>query len=245
MRPPLLVLFTGNAVPGVRDAFGDFDAHFRARIGDGWDHGWATADARDEAAPLPTPSAFAGVLVTGSSHSVTERAPWMLRLEAWLRQAVADETPLLGVCFGHQILGQALGGQVLTNVAGRRLGTVDVTRSEDDPLFDGLPQTFRVNVSHRDHVAVPPPSVRGLARAPHDALHAFAAGPNARGVQFHPEFDQGIVRGYIDARRGVLADEGHDADALHRSAEEAPSGRVVLRNFVRHFASKPGAGRHR
>jgi GMP synthase (glutamine-hydrolysing) len=178
------------------------------------------------------------VIVTGSSHSVTERAPWMLRLEAWLRDAVSAETPLLGVCFGHQILGQALGGEVRTNAAGRRLGTVEVTRTEDDPLFDGLPPAFAVNVSHRDHVAVPPPSVRGLVRAPHDALHAFAAGANARGVQFHPEFDQRIVRGYIDARRGVLRDEGHDPDALHHAAEDAPSGQVVLCNFVRHFVDR-------
>jgi GMP synthase (glutamine-hydrolysing) len=50
------------------------------------------------------------VIVTGSSSSVTERAPWMLRLEGWLRDAVTKETPVLGVCFGHQLLGSALGG---------------------------------------------------------------------------------------------------------------------------------------
>lgn len=238
MPRPLLVLFTGNTVPNVRDAFGDFDAHFRARVGDVWQHGWSTADARDEATPLPDSSGFSGVIVTGSSSSVTERTPWMLRLEAWLRTTVAAEAPLLGVCFGHQILGSALGGEVHKNAAGRRLGTVEVVRTDDDPLLEGVPERFTVNVSHRDHVAIAPPGVRGLVTADHDRLHAFAAGPNARAVQFHPEFDQAILRGYIDARRQVLREEGLDADALHAAAEDSPAAGRVLQNFVRHFARR-------
>ena len=77
---PLVIVFTGNTVPVVHERFGDFDAHFRAAIGDAWTGRWATVDARTEA-PLPSREDVAGVIVTGSSSSVTERAPWMLRLE--------------------------------------------------------------------------------------------------------------------------------------------------------------------
>ncbi len=232
---PLLVLFTGTTIADVKTAFGDFDDQFRRGIGDAWRGTWARADARDEGVGLPDAAAFAGVIVTGSAASVTERAPWILRLEAWLRSAVAREVPLLGVCFGHQVLAQALGGQVRRNPAGRRLGSIEIRRVGDDPLFEGVPQRLAVSVSHEDHVGVAPPDVRQLAAADHDELHAFAAGPRARAVQFHPEFQADVVRHYIASRREVLRGEGLDPDALLASVVEPPYGAVILRNFVRHL----------
>jgi GMP synthase (glutamine-hydrolysing) len=240
---PLLILFTGNTVPNVRERHGDFDAHFRAAIGDAWSGPWATVDSRVESAELPAHDEVSGVIVTGSSSSVTDRdkEAWMPRLEAWLRSAVAGEVPLLGVCFGHQILASALGGEVRKNPRGRHIGSRVVHRVGDDPLLEGLPESFHVNVSHRDHVAIRPPNVRPLITAEHDELHAFAAGPFARAVQFHPEFHDGIVRGYIEARSQILRDEGLDPDALHRAVVDVPDARRVLRNFVTNFvASRKG-----
>jgi len=237
---PLLVLFTGTTVPSVKELHGDFDAQFRAAIGDAWQGPWATADARDPEASLPAYDSVAGVIVTGSSSSVTDRdrEPWMPRLEAWLRGAVAAEVPVLGVCFGHQILASALGGEVRKNPRGRAIGSRSVRRVGDDPLLKGVPETFSVNVSHRDHVAVPPPNATTLISADHDDMHAFAAGPWVRAVQFHPEFHDEIVRGYIAARREILAGEGLDPDALHRDVVDAPHARRVLRNFVTEFVVK-------
>ena len=235
MTRPLYVVFTGTTVPNVLARHGDFDAHFRAAIGDVWQGAWASVDARDTTLPLPAPGTFAGVLVTGSASSVTERAPWMLRVEAWLREVVAAEAPVLGVCFGHQILGQALGGEVRRNVKGRRIGSTRVRRVDEDPLLDGLPAEFHVNLSHQDHVAVAPKDVRKLVTADHDDLHAFAYGPKARGVQFHPEFHDDIVKGYISARRNILRDEGLDPDALDAQVVDTPQSRQVLKNFVKHF----------
>lgn len=236
---PLLILFTGNTVPNVRERHGDFDAHFRTAIGDAWQGPWTTVDSRVEGATLPALDEVAGVIVTGSSSSVTDRdkETWMPRLEAWLRQAVEAEVPLLGVCFGHQILASALGGEVRKNPSGRRIGSLTVRRVGEDPLLEGVPERFQVNVSHRDHVAIHPPNVRPLVTADHDELHAFAAGPYARAVQFHPEFHDGIVRGYIEARQQILKDEGLDPDALHRAVVDAPDARRVLRNFVTNFVA--------
>ena len=238
MQKPLLVLLTGTTVPVVKEKHGDFDAHFRSAIGDAWTGEWITADAREVDRALPVRSDVAGVIVSGSSSSVTERAPWMLRLEEWLRGAVQDETPLLGVCFGHQILAQALGGDVRKNPAGRRIGTLDLRltpQGEVDPLLAGVPRAFAANVSHQDHVGVAPPNVTPLVTADHDALHAFAAGPRASGVQFHPEFRGEIVRGYITQRRDVLKGEGLDADALLARSIDAPHAEAILRNFVTRF----------
>jgi len=239
MPKPLLVLFTGTTVPIVRERHGDFDAHFHAGVGDAWLGPWATFDARNEG-PLPTHEDFSGVIVTGSASSVTERAPWMLRLEGWLRDAVAMETPLLGVCFGHQLLGSALGGEVRKNTRGRHIGSLAVRRIADDPLFEGVPTMFTANVSHQDHVAIAPPGIRTLVNADHDEHHAFSVGRFTRAVQFHPEFHGEIVRGYIRARHEILTNEGLDPDALHASAVDAPDARRVLANFVQHFVKKRG-----
>ncbi len=247
MGKPILVVFTGNTVPVVAERFGDFDAHFRHGIGDAWSGPWASVDAREEAA-LPSPSDFAGVIVTGSSSSVTERAPWMLRLEAWLKAATFADASILGVCFGHQILAQALGGEVRQNPRGRRIGTLEVETVETvgtvesvggsrDPLLEGVPTRFAVNVSHRDHVALAPPGVTPLITAEHDALHGFAI-RNARTVQFHPEFRGEIVKGYIEARREILRGEGLDPEALHAAATDAPNATRVLKNFVTHLIPK-------
>lgn len=237
---PLLVLFTGTTVPVVKERHGDFDAHFRDAVGDAWAGPWTSADARDEQAALPGLEQVAGVIVTGSSCSVTDRheTPWMLRLEGWLRRAVEAEVPLLGVCFGHQILASALGGEVRKNPRGRRIGTISVRRTADDPLLDGVPSEFHANVSHRDHVAIAPPGIRPLITADHDEVHAFAAGPSARAVQFHPEFHDRIVRGYIESRRDVLRGEGLDPEALESAVRDAPHARRILRNFVTAFVAQ-------
>jgi GMP synthase (glutamine-hydrolysing) len=162
----------------------------------------------------------------------------MLRLEPWLRAAVEKNLPLLGVCFGHQILASALGGEVRKNPKGRHIGSLSVRRIEDDPLFEGVPQSFHVNVSHQDHVAIAPPNVRPLVTADHDPVHAFAAGGSARAVQFHPEFHDEIIRGYIGARREILKNEGLDADALLSGVIDPPHARTILRNFVTHFVKR-------
>ena len=239
LEKPLAIVVTGNTVPRVKERFGDFDAHFAAAIGDAWTGGFVAIDARSDEA-LPTRAQVAGAIVTGSSSSVTERAPWMLRLEGWLRSAVDDGLPLLGVCFGHQALAQALGGEVRKNARGRHIGSLTVTRVREDPLFEGVPARFFVNVSHQDHVATFPPAARMLASAGHDELHAFAAGRWASAVQFHPEFHAEIVRDYITTRREILLSEGLDADALHAAVVEAPHAQRVLRNFVTRFVLGPG-----
>jgi GMP synthase (glutamine-hydrolysing) len=76
----LLVLRTGDAVPEVAARRGNFLRWFKETVGDAWDRDWHEHDARTEDA-LPEPTRFAGILVTGSASSVTERAPWMLRAE--------------------------------------------------------------------------------------------------------------------------------------------------------------------
>jgi GMP synthase (glutamine-hydrolysing) len=226
----------GQTLPDIARRRGDFAQIIRARVGDAWGGRWAAYDVRG-AAPLPGPRAADAFIMTGSSSSVTERSPWMLRAEELLRQIAAARVPLLGICFGHQMIAQALGGEVARNPRGREIGTVRLTRAADDLLFGGLPRVFDVNETHVDAVVRPPPGARVLATTALDPVASFSVGPLVRAVQFHPELDADIMRGYLEARAQLLRDEGADPVALLAAVHDGTPGRDVLRNFVRSVAA--------
>ena len=229
----LLVLRTGDPVPEVVARRGEFLRWFQDGVGDAWDREWHEHDARSEEA-LPEPTRFAGILITGSASSVTERAPWMLRAEGFLRAAVAADVPVLGICFGHQLLAQALGGSVVRNPKGREIGTVELEatlHAETDPLFEGLPAAFSVNASHVDTVDLLPPGSTVLSHTSLERHAAFRV-QRAWGVQFHPEFDGDVMREYTVARRKAIEAEGLPWERIHASTQDAPHAVALMRNFV-------------
>src|SRR6478609_4458543 len=109
-RQKILVLKTGEPVPKVAATRGQFADLIAGSIGDAFQGEYAVVDVRAEAPPALGDDAL--VVITGSSANVPDREPWMRRTEAWLREVVAAGTPTFGICFGHQLLAQALGGEV-------------------------------------------------------------------------------------------------------------------------------------
>jgi GMP synthase (glutamine-hydrolysing) len=156
----------------------------------------------------------------------------MLRAEALVREIAAARTPLFGICFGHQMIAQALGGEVTRNPRGREIGTVRVGRTADDPVFAGLPRAFDVHATHVDSVARLPDGARVLATTSLDPVAAFSIGTQVKAVQFHPEFDADVVRGYLHARAEIIRGEGKDPEALLAGVHDGTRGRDILRNFA-------------
>ena len=228
---PIAVLVTGKPVPTTENARGPFGALIREAAQGVWPGEWRDLDCEAEA-DLPPSRCFSALVVTGSPASVTARERWMLRTEAYLRRAVDGGTPVLGICFGHQMLAQALGGDVRKNPRGREMGTVDLELGPDDPLFDVPERPVSVNMSHVDSVVRPPPGSRVLARTARDPHAALRFAERVWSVQFHPEFDGSVMRQYIEARRDIIAGEGLDPDAMLSSAGDAPFGAAVLRRFL-------------
>lgn len=193
--------------------------------------------------PLPSREGFAGAIVTGSAAMVTDRADWSEASAAWLRDAADAGLPLLGICYGHQLLAHALGGEVGDSPAGRTMGTIRVERllpaAERDLLLAGLPDSFDAQASHTQCVLRAPDGATVLARAAHDACHAFRWGERAWGVQFHPEFSATHMRGYVRARRTALQRDGHDPDAIMAAVGAAPYARRVLQRFAHHALQRP------
>jgi GMP synthase (glutamine-hydrolysing) len=233
LEKPLCILVTGDPVTPTQQRVGGFANLVRAGLAGAWQGGFVEVDARS-AQELPAFERFAGVIVTGSASSVTERAPWMLRAEEYLARAVRLEHPMLGICFGHQLLGQALGGLVERNPRGREMGTVELAIAEDDPLLDRSITPALAQSTHVDSVTQLPAHARVLATTALDPHAALRFGPRAWGVQFHPEFDAQVMSEYIETRRELLVGEGKDPAAMLAGITAAEAGRVVLERFVRH-----------
>lgn len=231
---PLVILRAGDAAPPVAERRGQFASWIKREVGRAWDGPWVEHDIRTEA-PLPDPRSAAGFIITGSSSSVTERAPWMLRGEELVRRIHDAGTPLFGICFGHQMIGQALGGEVTKNPNGREIGTVRVRLlpgAAGEPILRGLPTAFTANHTHVDSVTTLPRGARVLGATDLERHAIFVVGLRTKCVQFHPEIDGDAMRGYVSARAHLIEAEGGDAGAILARAVDAPDGASTLRNFV-------------
>lgn len=229
----LLVVQPGEKLASLKSVRGDFADWVRAGMGLGEADTRVVYPHRGE--ELPDARMFRAVVVTGASAMVTDDEPWMLRGALWLAETVRAGIPILGVCFGHQWLGKALGGEVTDNPGGTEVGTVTVMltpSAADDPLFSGLPATLPLHVSHRQSVTRLPPGAIRLGASVMEANQAFRYGEQAWGTQFHPEFSADVVRGYLDYHAPRIAAQGLDPGTLRQSIVETGYGRQILGRFA-------------
>lgn len=185
---------------------------------------------------LPSPFDCYGAVITGAHCMVTDNLPWSLKIEEWIPHMVKTEVPLLGICYGHQLLGRAMGGQVDYHPQGKEVGTFDVflkPEAHDDPLFAGLPQRFPVHATHSQSVLALPAEAVLLAGNDYEPHHAFRLGKSAWGVQFHPEYNCDVERDYIEAQADSLADMGRDVAKLLANLRQTPDASSILQNFAR------------
>lgn len=232
------VVVAGSPIERTRLRRGGFPELFRDALG-GRAPEFVVLDAVNSA--LPDLRGFRAVVVTGSPASVVERAPWMLAIEARLRELLAAQTPVLGICFGHQLLGQALGGRVARNPRGREIGTVRLELLRNDPLLDASHDPFLANMTHLDSVVELPAGAEVLAQSALDPHAAVRFGPSAWGVQFHPEIDAEVMADYVRGRWDVIANEGLDAERIRAGIDEALGGRAVLSRFLSEVGVAGGA----
>lgn len=230
---PLLIVKTGQTLPALRSSGEDFEDWIIRGLGISAGRVKVVNAYLDE--PLPSLDEVAGVLVTGSPAMVTDHAPWSERCAKLIRNAVELTVPVLGVCYGHQLLAYACGGEVGYHPQGREMGTVEIDNSpaaQRDTLFSKLPSRFLGHTTHSQSVLRLPEGAVLLASSAHDAHQAFRVGENAWGVQFHPEFDARIMRGYIAERREVLVAEGYDIELLNAGVFETPEATNLLQDFA-------------
>lgn len=139
--------------------------------------------------PIPSLANYTHLILTGSEASILNSSPWYEKEADVIRSAVERGLPILGSCFGHQMLVYALSGpQFLASARPPEVGWADIEMLEADPLFAGVPNPWRTFVYHFDEVVNPPPPWRILGRSRSSEAHVIRFGDHqVWGIQAHPE----------------------------------------------------------
>jgi GMP synthase (glutamine-hydrolysing) len=229
----LLIIKTGRAIKGIPPELLDFEHWTAAAAGVPLDS-WHTVTVIDGEA-LPDAHKCRGVVITGSAAMVSDRHAWSEYTGQWLLHAMKVGVPILGICYGHQLLAHALGGVVDYHPRGREMGTKTIHRRPaalDDDLFSALPERFPAHVTHMQSVLTLPPRAEVLASNPFEPHHAVRFAPRAWGVQFHPEFTPAAMAHYLCIRGDALRQEGMDLEELQAAVSETREARQLLQRFV-------------
>lgn len=231
--PPLLIAKTGQTLQDCAMRCGDFEDWFLRGLGlAAYEVQIVHLPAGDR---LPPHRAVRGIVITGSHAMVTDRDPWSEDLAGWVAEAVPMGMPVLGVCYGHQLLAHALGGEVGYHPAGPEVGTVPVRltpAARTDPLLAHLPESFYAHSTHAQSVLRLPAQAVHLAGNDYEPHHAFRVGERAWGVQFHPEFDTHIMHTYVQVRAARCEKPERDWDAIRATVRDTPESASLLPRFA-------------
>jgi len=191
------ILQCGRAPEELVAEYGDYNTMFEKLL-DHKDFSFDTYAVLDDIIPTDIFAAN-GWLITGSRFGVYEEHSWIPPLEEFLRAAYSAAVPIVGICFGHQILAQALGGKVEKFSGGWSLGHVDYERS------DG--QRLGVQAFHQDQVIEPPEGATVTGSTPFCEYAFLKYGNRALTMQPHPEFSDAFVQDLLTVRGNGLPDE--------------------------------------
>lgn len=208
------ILLCGHAPDDYIAENGDIDALFR-RLLDGQGFTFKTWSVVDMDFPDDAMAADAWI-ITGSKHGVYDDLPFIAPLEDLIREIRATERPLVGICFGHQIIAQALGGTVEKFDGGWQLGL----QSYQAP--DG---GFSLYAWHQDQVTTPPPGAETLAANSSCAHAMLRYAPDCLTVQGHPEFGRDYIELLMRVRAGALSPE--DLHAAGENLDQPPDNNRI------------------
>jgi GMP synthase-like glutamine amidotransferase len=242
------ILETGEVHPDLKARHGDYPAMFE-RLLAAADPSLEFATVRVVAGEMPaSPGQADAWLVTGSRHGVYDDLPWIEPLKAFLRECIAARVPVVGICFGHQILAEALGGKVVKSDRGWGLGVQDYEITRRPGWLRDLPERFAVSALHQDQVVALPPDATVLARSAHCEFAALAYGdpeaPDALTLQPHPEFGPDFMDELLVLRAGTAfpAEAAAEARAsLARPVESAAWARLIVDFLDRARATRAAA----
>ena len=226
---PLLIVAAGHTFPDIRAQQGDFDDWIAQGLGPALPQ--RRIDAPLSATALPDPATLAGVVVSGSHAMVSHREPWSEELGQWMRRCVEAGVPVLGICYGHQLLAHAFGGQVDDLPGGPEVGTHAIRlapAAREDALLADLPAQFPAQLVHYQSVLRLPDQAVLLAGSAMEPHQAFRVGGCGWGGQFHPEFSAQAMRGYL-AHVNATRDASSPLDGAVEATPEAAS---VLGRFA-------------
>lgn len=219
------ILETGRPPGTLAQQFGDYPAMFAALLGPGFE----VQSFNVPGGELPSdPARHSAYLITGSPAGVYEPLPWIGPLQEFIR--ASERSKMVGVCFGHQIMAEALGGRVEKSDKGWGTGLHRYTVLTREPWMDTA-STIAVPASHQDQVVVQPPRTEIVARSDFTPFAALAwSNRPAISFQFHPEFSPEFAKALIEKRYDVVPDPQSAILSL-----DAPNDNARVGGWIKRF----------
>lgn len=146
-------------------------------------------------------------LITGSRHSVYDELEWIKALEKWVVAIHSKPKKLVGICFGHQIIAQALGGEVVCSEKGWGTGVYSNQLVAKPPFLQSQLEEFALLASHQDQVVRMPEGGKVLASSDFCPFYMMSVGEHTFSLQGHPEFSKGYSRSLMEGRVDVLPED--------------------------------------
>ncbi len=178
-----------------------------------------------------------GYLATGSRFSAYDDEPWIHALKAFIQKLVASRKPFVGVCFGHQLLAEALGGKVAKAATGWGVGVREIeilqTESQPENWMQPVHAVCRLQYMHQDQVVALPPGSIVLGRSSHCPIAIYRVGATALGIQAHPEFVSDYSAALLRDRVERIGAESVEAGlaSLSLNTDEAVVAEWILNFF--------------
>jgi GMP synthase-like glutamine amidotransferase len=170
-----------------------------------------------------------------SRNSVYDDLPWIGQLEDLVGDALAHETPFVGICFGHQLLAQAMGVEVRRSEGGWGVGVQEYDVVAAAPWMDPPLDRFRLIASHEDQVSAVPTGARLLATSAYCPVAGLAVGERAWSVQAHPEFVSPLADHLLAGRVELI---GAERVAVARQTLDRALDRETLATWIARTAER-------
>jgi GMP synthase (glutamine-hydrolysing) len=222
----MLIIKCGETFPEIKSQFGDFEDWIISRSGLPANV-FKIIDVAN-GAQLKHPSEYVAAIITGSQANVDDDLPWLEPLKNWILTARYSNLPILGICFGHQLIAKTFGGKVILNPAGLSLGIININVTEDgknNNLFKQTGNSFESFVHHAYIVESLPSLANILARNDKGIIYAFSF-DKICGIQFHPEFNSEIMQHYFDLLKIK------DAKKIRLTLKSSFKNDSIISNFI-------------